>query len=252
MLLQLSDVESCPGECEVRFHDYPHRYLFLIRALDFATERADRQLTGVEGSCLDVLKSASISASFDRNESVKFLATAVQEFEEWLNYRTDMTFWLPDLDINAKLNVSRSELLHISGNYSKHNIARLTRVSKSFHKILIENGYDVEIESIPFAIDYFCDHLNENYFIYQCTWLSELLNNIRWAIYDYLYPVFTETYIRESELSIRYDYPEGVSNETSQKWYWGMMDAVLRKPYFKRFKAAHYLKGESSLEREWD
>jgi hypothetical protein len=248
LLAEPREVSSCPGEYEVYFKDYAHKYLFLVRALDFVKENGDADLTGVKGSCLDVLRQACSTASFDRKGSIDALSVAVKELDDWLNYRSPMIFWLPDLDINANLNVSRLELLHISGNYSKHNLSRLTRVSKTFHKILKTNGYEVELESIPFAIDYFCEHLNENYFIYYCTWITELLNNLRWAIYDYLHPMFLETSVRKSEFHHTYDFPIEIDSETAKKWYWGMMNGVLTEPVFPRFKAAYYLKEQSSLE----
>lgn len=247
-LVELREVARHPGEYEVYFHDSVHRELFLLRALDFVKESSDKNLTGVKGSCLDVLRHACETACFNRENSVENLKRAVNSLTEWLNYRTPMTFWLPDLDINAKLNVSRLELLHVSGNYSKHNLSRLTGVSKSIHKMLGDNGYVVSLESIPFTIDYFCEHLNSNFFIYYCSWITELLNNLRWAIYDYLYLSFQELGIRKSEFHFTYNFPSEIDNKTKETWFWGMMNGVLQKPYLKRFKAAHYLKNESSLE----
>ena len=51
-LLELRDVASFPGECEVYFHSRIHKQLFLICLLDFAWEKGDVSLTGVSGSCL--------------------------------------------------------------------------------------------------------------------------------------------------------------------------------------------------------
>jgi len=116
--------------------------------------------------------------------------------------------------------------------------------------MLDDNGYKVELESIPFAIDYFCEHLTENYFIYYCTWIAELLNNLRWAIHDYLCPAFEELCVREGEFHYSYRYPPEIDNQTAKKWFWGMMNGVLTKPYLKRFEAARYLKNQSSLEIE--
>ena len=247
-LVELRDVKKYPGECEVYFHDSVHRQLFLVRALDFVKETGDKGLTGVKGSCLDVLKLICKTAYFNKDDSVTSLQNAVNELDEWVKYRSPLTFWLPDLDINARLNVSRLELLHISGNYSKHNLSRLTRVSKSFHKILGDNGYKVELESIPFAIDYFCEHLSDNYFIYYCSWITELLNNLRWAIHDYLCPTFNESVIKKDGFHYTYSFPPEIDSEMGRRWYWGMMNGVLTKPYLKRFEAAHYLKDQSSLE----
>lgn len=249
-LVELREVSQFPGEYEVYFHDSVHRELFLLRVLDFVKESSDKGLTGVKGSCLDVLEKVCESAYFNRDDSVEKLRSAVHSLSSWINHRSPMTFWLPDLDINAKLNVSRLELLHISGNYSKHNLSRLTGVSKSIHRMLTDNGYEVTLESIPFTIDYFCEHLNDNYFVYYCSWITELLNNLRWAIYDYLCLAFLEFGIRKSEFHFTYRFPNEIDNEIKKKWFWGAMNGVLQKPYLKRFEAAHYLKSQSSL--EWD
>lgn len=247
-LIELREVRRFPGEYEVYFHDSVHRELFLLRVLDFVKESSDKGLTGVKGSCLDVLEKACDSACFNRHDSVEKLKTAIRSLSGWMNHRSPMTFWLPDLDINANLNVSRLELLHISGNYSKHNLSRLTGVSKFIHQMLTDSGHEVSLESIPFTIDYFCEHLNDNYFVYYCSWLTELLNNLRWAIYDYLCLAFLEFGVRKSEFHFTYRFPTEIDNETKKKWFWGAMNGVLQKPYVKRFKAAHYLKGQSSLE----
>lgn len=58
------DVED-GAEIEVRFKSRQHQHLFLIRLLDFAKEGGDGILTGVKGSCLDVLLAACRTRSFD-------------------------------------------------------------------------------------------------------------------------------------------------------------------------------------------
>lgn len=247
-LVELREVKKYPGECEVYFHSNIHQQLFLLRALDFVKENGDKNLTGVKGSCVDVLKTACQSASFDKNGSINDLRRATEQLDEWLKYQSSATFWLPDLDKNVTLNVSRLELLHISGNQSKHNISRLTGVSKKFQEILRRNEYTIELSAVPFVIDYFYEHLSDNYFIYYGTWLTELLNNVRWGIREYLYPCFQETMIRKGEFRYTYRFPEGINDETSKKWYWEMMNGVLTDPYLKRFAGAHYLKDRSSLE----
>jgi hypothetical protein len=51
---------------------------------------------------------------------------ALEELESWLNHKKEITLWLPTLNTNAKISVSRLEFLKISGNQSKHNLSRLT------------------------------------------------------------------------------------------------------------------------------
>lgn len=249
-LLLYRDVSGFPGEAEVIFHSPIHRDLFLIRLLDFVKEGTDKNLTGISGSCLQVLKHACHIQSFNKNHSVYDLKESIETLESWLNHKNEITLWLPSLNTNATISVSRLDFLKISGNQSKHNISRLTGVSKGITKILLNHGYTVSEEQIALALDDFREHLTENYFIYYGTWLSELLNNIRWGLQTYLMPTFIHAYILEDHISgmYRYDYPFDIESEIPRQWFWRLMNNIRTGPYFKKFKGAHYLKKESSLE----
>jgi len=249
-LLELREVSNYPGEVEVYFHTHIHQQLFIIRLLDFAKETGDSRLTGVTGSCLQVLQSACTTCSFDRNGSSEALKGAVNDLDSWLRYETPIKLWLPTLDIEADIEVSRLDFLSISGNHFKHNLSRLTGVSMDIHTILEKNGYIVPIEQIPLALDDFRGHLQENYFIYYGTWLAELLNNIRWGIQVYLRPLFLMSYKKEKpeDIMYRYEYPKEIQQEAPRQWFWRLLNNIRSEPYLKPFKGAHYLKEQSSLE----
>ncbi len=249
-LLELRDVSSRPGECEVLFQSFVHRDLFLIRLLDFVKENGDKQLTGVAGSCLAVLKEACVTRCFDENGCVTNLQNAVEALEIWLRHKKPITLWLPTLDINATVDVSRLDFLKIIGNHSKHNLSRLTGVSKDIAKILNDHGYPVPVEQIPLALDDFREHLAENYFVYYSTWLSELLNNVRWGLQDYLTPTFSRSYKSNlnDPLLYSYEYPDCIAEDVPRQWFWRLMNNVRARPYLKKFSGSKSLKQESSLE----
>ena len=106
-LLELRDVSMYPGEVEVYFHTHIHQELFIIRLLDFVKESGDSRLTGVSGSCLKVLQFACDTCSFDLDGSIDTLKESVKELDDWLNYKTPIKLWLPTLDIEADIEVSR-------------------------------------------------------------------------------------------------------------------------------------------------
>lgn len=249
-VLKLRDVSAYPGEAEVLFHDRAQLDLFLIRLLDFAKESGSKQLTGIEGSCLAVLKEACATKSFDVGGSISDLQNSIQALEYWLSQETSITLWLPTLNINATLNVSRLKLLIITGNHSKHNLSRLTGISKEVAKMLKEHGYSVPEEQIPLALDDFKEHLAENYFVYYSTWLAELLNNVRWGIQAYLNPMFARSYRAGPEQSPANisEYPGDIQQDIPKQWFSRLMDNIRTRPYLKRFIGARYLKEESSLE----
>lgn len=247
-LLELRQVAKYPGEAEVYFHSHVHEQLFLIRLLDFVKEAGDSQLTGVSGSCLEVLKTVCRTRSFDFDNSVDELRKAVEQLDKWLNCKSKVKLWLPTLDIKAEIGVMRLDFLFMSANHSKHNLFRLTGISRNISKILENNGYAVSSEHVPLALDDFQEHLQENYSIYYGTWLVELINNIIWALHAYLEPQFHRSYVPTADLSYRYEFPKEVQNDVARQWFWRLMNNVRRKPYLKKFSGAHYLKKRCSLE----
>ena len=249
ILVDVRSLTNSPDQSVVYFKSYAEKELFLIRFLDFVKEGGDTRLTGVSGSYLAVLSSACSTANFNQNESVLELKLAVEQLNNWLNHTSPIRLWLPSLDINAELDVSRLDFLTISGNQCKHNLSRLTGISKGISRILKGNNYSVLIEDIPLALEDFHEHLQENYFVYYGTWITELLNNIRWGIQEYLLPTFRDSYIEGDDgLSYRYRYPEQVTNDIPKRWFWRLMNNVRTGPYVDRFTAAEGFKEKSSLE----
>ncbi|UTY56157.1 hypothetical protein [Massilia sp. erpn] len=248
-IISINPTKSAENESTAMFDTSIHRDLFLIRLLDFAKESGDKQLTGVQGSCLTVLSEACKSASFEVSGSARSLRSAVKEIDDWLNHEREMKLWLPTLGVDAKITVSRIEYLRIAGNYSKHNLSRLSALSRQIKQILLNSGYAVDEEMLPLALDDFREHLSENYFAYYATWLAELLNNLHWGVYDYLLPTYIKSY-RSDPPAYSYDYPNHIQNEIPRRWFWRLMNNVRTPPYFSKFKGLSFLKGESSL--EWD
>jgi hypothetical protein len=244
--LDLIDVSAYPGETEVRYKSHVHQKIFLVRLLDFVKEGGDSSLTGTKGSCLDVLVSSCNSKAFDSGGSVSALRDAVDALGSWLNAETTFRMWLPTLEIDATLTVSRMEFLIILGNHVKHNLSRLTGVSKHVVKLLERNGYSVELEQVPLALDDFREHLQEDYFVYYGTWLTELLNNVRWGLQDYLHAAFLRAYTKVpgEDLRYQYNFPNSITDPISRAWFCRLMNNLRREPYLKRFTGAHYMKKE--------
>lgn len=249
-LLAVRPVSKYPGEAEVLFHSHIHEQLFLVRLLDFVKEPGSSSITGVNGSCLDVLQAVCAVKNFEHESSCEELSDAVARLVEWLNSRSTIKLWLPTLGIDARVEVSRLDFLFVAANQSKHNLSRLTGVSRKLHEILQKHGYEVQVEQLPLALDDFREHLQENYFVYYGTWLAELLNNVLWAITIYLNPQFKRSFQRSDEASYEYSYayPDQIRDSVAQQWFWRLMNNIKTKPYIDRFAGAHYLKKECSLE----
>lgn len=250
-LLEVRPVLSLPGEVEVYFHTRVHQELFLARLLDFSKEPGNQTITGVNGSCLDVIAAACNKRSFDDNGSVSVLTDAVAAFRDWLNHSATLEMWIPTLDMAAKVTLPRSDLVFIMGNHVKHNLARLSGVSRRVGALFREHGYSVQDEQVPLALDDIREHLQESYFVYYGSWLAELINNLRWGVQDYLTPVFlwSHSKVAGDPYNYKYKYPSAIGEPLAREWFWRLMNHVRAKPYLERFACAHYLKKGASIER---
>lgn len=245
-LLDLSHAYAHPEAATIGFPTMIHRDLFLVRLLDFCKEPGESALTGVRGSCLGVLEQACKTLSFDIAGSSEELVESTNALSGWLGAQTTLKLWLPSLNVEADLTVPRLQFLFIAGNQAKHNVSRLTAVSKAITKMLDEHGHTVPIEQIPLALDDLRAHLHEDYFIYYGSWLAELLNNVRWGIYRYLLPTFESSHSREPNggVSYTYKYPKEIVSEIPKQWFWRLMNQCRSQPYVKPFNVSEYMKKE--------
>jgi hypothetical protein len=232
------------GESEVRYKSEVHQQLLTVLLLDFVRENGKKALTGVDGSCLDVIEAVCMTRSFEHDGSVAGLETPVQTLRAWLNKKMAVSLWLPTFGFTANLSIQRLEFLFTSGNQSKHNLSRLTGVSERIVKILSDNGYLVTWEKVLLGLDDFRVHYDENYLAYYGTWLAEMLNNVRWGVQDYL--------AQQYELSLKplekggytYEYPKLVEHPIAREWYFRLMNRVRSGPCLKRFVGSGIFKSE--------
>lgn len=248
-LLELSGPLGAAGQFEVRYKSREHQQLFLVRLLDFTREQGDKSLTGVTGSCLEVLEAACKTRSFSQDAHFA-LERATSALRQWLSTEAAVRLWLPTLNLEATVRVERREFLYILANHVKHNLSRLTGISESIAKLLERNGYPVDIHQVPLALDDFRERLQEDYFVYYGTWLGELVNNLRWGIQDYLEETFRWAYTPGEGIAYSYRFPDSICNEIAQQWFWRLMNRVRARPYIERFVGVDYLKKSSSGEGE--
>jgi hypothetical protein len=137
------------------------------------------------------------------------------------------------------------------GNHVKHNLARLSSVSRKVGELFRNHGYSVLDEQVPLVLDDIREHLQEDYFVYYGSWLAELLNNLRWGIQEYLVPVFSQSYskVAGDPYKYEYKYPSVICDALARKWFWRLMNHVRAEPYLERFAAAHYFKKGASIEK---
>ena len=252
--LDFRELADSPGQAEVVFKSTPHRDLFYIRLLDFTHEKGSKDLLGEPLSCLDVIERASANPRLSDPGPAQELAEAASSLRRWLDQVIHPKVWLGSVSINVRLSVTRIGLLRIVGNQAKHNAARLTSVCKQVQMLLDQQGNSLPLEQIPFVLDDLREQLGENIFIYYGSWLAELTNNLSWALYRYVEPVYRQHIVYvDGQLPGMYRFRPlpGVAPESLEhQWFHRLLNEARQMPYVQPFTAPHYLKTKSSLEWE--
>jgi hypothetical protein len=243
-LLKVRDVLDYPGEAQVWFHGQPHQELFFIRALDSCRGGESR------GSLLDLVVAAGETRAFEIDGSADRMRRWAQELRDWLHSTADVQMWLPALDANVSVALSRRDLLNILGNRVKHHVGRLSSVADSLVKALGRAGHLVVASQVILALDEVREHLQHNYFSYYATWLIERVNKVRCGIHYYLRPTYEAAlYQRASpEGAYGYRFPPDLNDDVAREWFWRLMNGVRSKPIVREFEALRHLKVRSGIE----
>lgn len=90
------------------------------------------------------------------------------------------------------------------------------------------------------AVENFFEWFHDDIFIYHSSQIAEFLNNIRWAIFDYLQLEFARSWHlteKATELCPIYAYrfPEGCTEPVARAMYWDVMNRVRARPWVHRF-----------------
>ena len=175
------------------------------------------------------------------------LASTVEAFSGWLEQDTHIErVWLPSIEVEVDLDIARMTWLKICADIGKHSFARLEGNVKKIVDILQAHGKTIDAGMgytvLPEFWEWFHDHL----FGYHMSTIAEFLNNIRWAIYEYLSPEYARAYhltdVTMEPPAYAFHYPAGVEAPLAKSMYWDLMNMVRAKPFFPRFTVMQSLK----------
>jgi hypothetical protein len=231
-------------DSSIMFETRTHQRFFNIVLVDFLSV-TDRRAFIKQTSYLGALKKISASPNFDVNNSVASLSKATHEFSDWLNKEIEVhKIWMPSINTETTLKLTRVSFLKMCGNISKHNFLRLIGVAEELKEVLSRNGVSVGSDEAVLALEDFYRWFHDDILNYHASTIAEFLNDIRWGIYEYLQPEFQRSIVWESRepLKYRYTYPAGVTSTLAQSYYWDLMNDVRRPPYVRRFQVTKWLK----------
>ncbi|MCH2487594.1 MAG: hypothetical protein MK010_07630 [Erythrobacter sp.] len=176
----------------------------------------------------------------------KPLADAVEAFADWLE-REFVTEGvnLYAIDVVADIHIERMQYLKMCGDIAKHSLGRLEANARRLRSLLATAGHEVSEAESYLALGVFFDWFFDDIFIQHSGKIAEFLNNIRWAIYDYLQPEFARSYHiddRATPMFPLYGYhvPEAIKEPLAVAMYWEVMNQSRSRPYFQRFKIADW------------
>jgi hypothetical protein len=240
-MLSVVGGEPCSS---VVFKSSIHHQLFIILLTDFLSQ-TDKDAPIKKKSYIRALKFITEHPSFNVDNSVDCLREATNRFSDWLDEQVPTEVWLPTISTQATLNVSRTTLIKMCGNMSKHNFLRLIGVATQFQEMLQQSGVSVTLHEALLTLDDFYERWGADILRYHGSALAEFLNNIRWAIYDYLRPEFQRSFMRlegDPHGRYAYKYPVNLTAEFARECYWNLMNDVRRVPYIARFEVPKILK----------
>ncbi len=176
------------------------------------------------------------------------LAAAVETFADWLECDfTAAGVNFHAIDVVADLRIARYRYIKMCGDIAKHNLARLSANVGHLRKSLAAAGHPVDEQTACLAVENFFEWFHDDIFIYHSSHVAEFLNNIRWAIYEYLRPEFRRSWHLTDKATkdfpiYSYRVPVEIGEPVARAMYWDVMNRSRSEPYVRRFVVADSFK----------
>jgi len=187
-------------------------------------------------------------ASPKLGEDVSRLKFAIEAFADWLEGEFIAPgVNLPAIDVVADLRVARYRYIKMCGDIAKHNLARLATNVGHLGKLLAAAGCPVNEQEAYLAVEGFFEWFQQDIIIYHSSQIAEFLNNIRWAIYEYLQPEFQRSWHLTDKATrdwpaYAYRVPPEITEPLAVAMYWDAMNRTRSKPCVQRFVIPEVLK----------
>jgi hypothetical protein len=182
-----------------------------------------------------------VCAAPQLGEDATGLSAGIEAFADWL----EGDFIAPNvnlhaIDVVADLRVARYRYIKMCGDIAKHNLARLTNNVGHLRKLLGAAGHAVSEQDAYLAVENFFEWFHDDIFIYHSSCIAEFLNNIRWAIFEYLQREFRRSWHMSEKATpdfpiYGYHVPADISEPIAGAMYWDVMNRVRAKPWIHPF-----------------
>lgn len=169
------------------------------------------------------------------------LSQIVESFATWLEGDTIAKgVNLADIDVVADICVSRYRYIKICGDIAKHSLARLAGNVKHIRMLLENSGHKVSEQEAYLAVEGFFEWFHNHIFTYHSSLIAEFLNNIRWAIFNYLQPEYNRSWHVSGKkpdnfVMYGFHYPKECNEQVAKAMYWNLMNRVRARPWMHQF-----------------
>lgn len=247
--LQLFRIYGTGENRNILFETRYYQKYFYLNLIDFiSTIDNTFKIDDEDCSLLSGLNQVADSPNLGTKEDIQSLNKYAKEFEDWLRHETAVEVWMPDINKDVKLFLSRYEMVKICGNITKHGTTRLGRTAIDIAKIFERSDIEITYDEAILSLENFYEQFHDDILNYHASSIVEMLLNIRTAIYDYLKPVYQDCYrfVDEMRGIIRYTYeiPEMIKSEVVRKMFWDLMNDIRSNREIPELKVTQSLKGK--------
>lgn len=240
------------GQTTLLFQSRTHAKLFIILLTDFLSPIQPSKKNETAQDLESVPKEAggmNLNFTFhlrqvcrdpQLGDDATDLSNKVEELASWFEkIITSRDVNLANIDILADIEVERYKYIKMCGNIAKHSLARLNRLISDLRKLLEQAGHEVSIREAHLATEPFFAWFFDDVFMFHSNRIVELLNDIRWRLFEYLQSEYQQSWYQKSRFQGDYGYhiPQSVNDPLAQAMYWDLMNRVRTKPNMSRFVA---------------
>ena len=174
------------------------------------------------------------------------LRTSVEAFGTWIekDFVVEKVH-LSAIGVEADLRITRHLYIKMCGDIGKHNVTRLAGNVKRLRRLFEDAGRPISEKDTYLGFADFYQWFMDYVLGYHVGQISELLNNIRWAMFGYLQPEHLRSkYHPEGmpDYAYAYRYPANCTDPLARAMYWNLMNRARQEPYMQRFTSDELLK----------
>jgi hypothetical protein len=223
---------------EMRFNSMEAGRLFSILLVDLLSEPSSDIMRN-QADYLKALLLICEAPSFDPAHDIDELRDATASFNNWLEFPyVYPQMWLPSIDRECDIRMTRKETLKIVGNLSKHNFTRLTASARNIRQYLTRTEVHVSAtESMMLLEDFEVQFYDDVFHCYR-NMLAFHINRVRRSMRNYLMHKRHTSARRNEHGLVYFARPQEIPNDYVASVFIRLMGRVTGNHMYESFGVA--------------